>query len=66
MTRTPGFNRELRGAQRIFQIHYGEKGALEREFPGGPVQILRAISLEPLGAGARKEDSWRSRFFACS
>jgi hypothetical protein len=37
-----GFNRELRGTQRIFQIHYGQREALEREFPGELVQLYAA------------------------
>jgi hypothetical protein len=34
-----GFNRELRGTQRIFQLHYGQRDALVREFPGELVQL---------------------------
>jgi Nucleotidyltransferase domain len=37
-----GFNRELRGAQRIFQLHYGQRDALAREFPGELVQLYAA------------------------
>jgi hypothetical protein len=42
-----GFNRELRGAQRIFQIHYGHRDALAGEFPGELVQLYaRGDNLE--------------------
>lgn len=34
-----GFNRELRGSQRIFQLHYGQRDELAREFPGELVQL---------------------------